>query len=93
MLSLLVCASLGKAIVGSKVIVALNCGSKDQEVESIDKSFKYKADEGFVSGKSVDVDYHTNDEAKENDIKYPSPHAGSPSRSVSTCTSGTPTTR
>ncbi len=53
-----------KPLVPSKVIVALNCGSKDQEVDSLDKTFKYKPDESFVTGKSVDVDYHTNDEAK-----------------------------
>jgi hypothetical protein len=71
LLALLLSSALGKPIVASKVILALNCGSKDQEVDSIDKSFKYKPDDSFVTGKSVDVDYHTNDEAKEADIKYP----------------------
>lgn len=33
-----------KPLIGNKVIVALNCGTKDAEVDSIDKSFKYKPD-------------------------------------------------
>ena len=32
-----------KAMVGGKVIVALNCGSKDEVVDSHDKVFKYNA--------------------------------------------------
>lgn len=41
---LLACASISKPAIANKVILALNCGSKDQEVESADKIFKYKPD-------------------------------------------------
>ena len=40
-LSLLAC-SIAKPIIANKVIIALNCGSKDQEVDSMDKVVKYK---------------------------------------------------
>jgi hypothetical protein len=53
----------------SKIIVALNCGTKDAEVDSFDKTFKYKADSSFVTGDSVEVDYQTNDEARDADIR------------------------
>ena len=34
--------STSKAIVGNKVVVALNCGSKEETVEASDKVFKYE---------------------------------------------------
>lgn len=43
-----------------------------------------------MSGKSVDVDYHTNDEAKETDIKYLLFHSDIPSRKECICTRGIP---
>ena len=76
-----------------KIIAALNCGTKDAEVDSFDKSFKYKADSSFVSGDSVEVDYQTNDEAKDADIRYPSIQSDSPSRRGFTCTSAIPIRR
>lgn len=32
-----------KPMVANKIVVALNCGSKDEVVDSHDKSFKYQA--------------------------------------------------
>ncbi len=66
----LLVACSARPINPGKIIVALNCGTKDSEVDSFDKSFKYKAVSAFVSGDSVEVDYQTNDEAKDADIKY-----------------------
>ena len=37
----LVALGLSKAMTAGKVILALNCGSKDEVVESHDKVFKY----------------------------------------------------
>lgn len=42
LLTLLISQTATKPIVGNKVVVALNCGSKDEVVESHDKSFKYQ---------------------------------------------------
>lgn len=64
----LITEAVTKPIVANKVVVALNCGSKDEVVESHDKVFKYQGDESYVSGKSVPVDYNSNDAAKEADI-------------------------
>jgi hypothetical protein len=36
--------AITKPIVANKVVVALNCGSKDEVVESHDKVFKYQGD-------------------------------------------------
>jgi hypothetical protein len=41
-LGLLVLGTVSKPIVAGKVIVALNCGSKDEVVDSHDKVFKYQ---------------------------------------------------
>ena len=89
----LLAACSARPINPGKIIAALNCGTKDAEVDSFDKSFKYKADSAFVSGDSVEVDYQTNDEAKDSDIKYPPHKPDSPSRRGSTCTSVIPTRR
>ena len=43
LLVLIALKTVAKPIVGSKVVVALNCGSKDEVVESHDKAFKYQA--------------------------------------------------
>lgn len=88
-LALLIACS-ARPINPGKIIAALNCGTKDAEVDSFDKSFKYKADSGLVSGDSVEVDYQTNEEAKEADIKYPFHELDSPSRRGYTCTSAIP---
>jgi hypothetical protein len=42
LLGLLGEAVLSKALVANKVILAINCGSKDETVDSHDKTFKYQ---------------------------------------------------
>ena len=42
LVALLCSPVLSKAIVANKVIVALNCGSKEETVEAYDKIFKYQ---------------------------------------------------
>ena len=42
LVALLCSSALSKAIVANKVIVALNCGSKEETVEAYDKIFKYQ---------------------------------------------------
>ena len=39
---LLIAEAVTKPMVANKVVVALNCGSKDEVVESHDKVFKYQ---------------------------------------------------
>lgn len=49
-----------KPIVSGKVIIALNCGSKDEVVESHDKVFKYQGVKVFlcrIKNMSVDNQY------------------------------------
>lgn len=41
-LACLLGAGLAKPMVASKILLALNCGTKDQVVESFDKNFKYQ---------------------------------------------------
>jgi energy-converting hydrogenase Eha subunit G len=41
-LACLLGAGLAKPMVASKILLALNCGTKDQVVESFDKIFKYQ---------------------------------------------------
>lgn len=42
LLALLIAETVTKPIVANKVVVALNCGSKDEVVDSHDKVFKYQ---------------------------------------------------
>lgn len=42
LVGVLACSVVAKPMVASKVVVALNCGSKDETVESYDKLFKYQ---------------------------------------------------
>jgi len=47
-----------KGLKQSKIVKAINCGSKEGSVKS-DGDFKYEHDTGLVSGNSIDVDYHS----------------------------------
>ena len=42
LLALLFISTVSKAIVANKVIIALNCGSKEDTVDAYDKIFKYQ---------------------------------------------------
>ena len=42
LISVLIASTLSKALVSNKIIVALNCGSKEEAVDAHDKVFKYQ---------------------------------------------------